>query len=641
MTATLYGNVTFTVQVAFDTADPLTTSPTWTDVTAYVLEVTTRRGRWDRLTQRYDAGTCVVKFDNSDRRFDPLYSSGPYYGDLVPMKQLRVRAEYASTTYEVWRGFVQGWPQEWDPNFPTWSTCTVTAVDAFGYLATIQLPDRYAMEVQQDSPSGYWRCGDTGAVLTDSTVNANHGSWSAWTSQVDSGLAGVTDGGARRVEPNQDPITATFTLPDLTGGFVTTGSQITGADATLEAWCYFTSGTQGYVTTAHGSGASLGFGFNYPYEGAGDLFNVWVLSEDGTNEQTWFLQVPVGQWVHIVLTYDFSPSTTLTAYINGVAYTSSWSFAEQWTTGLQLDVQNMTGDRDPDSYFVVDEIATYNSLLSAARITAHYLAGFDAYLLERSGTRVGAILDYCDWPSGLRSLGSGDSWLDSGPLGGSTALDYLQRIADTEQGRLYVDASGNVVFRDRTWDIETTSARTSQATFGDSGSELRYARLGLDGGNIEQIVNTIEVTPQTGATVTVQDAASVTAYGRRVESLQSLHTNSSDAGNLGAWRVDRFADPSYVVTELEFHPRRAASTMWAQALGRDIGDRVTVVRRPQGVGSAISQERSIEGIEHTITPNNWTTRFFLAEPIPTRAEANWWVVGNATYGQVGTAAVPY
>ena len=73
----------------------------------------------------------------------------------------------------------------------------------------------------------------------------------------------------------------------------------------------------------------------------------------------------------------------------------------------------------------------------------------------------------------------------------------------------------------------------------------------------------------------------------------------------------------------------------------ELGNRITVNRRPQGVGSAISQERAIEGVAHEITPENWVTTFFLCEPPASYVEGGYWRVGDATYGVVGTAAVPY
>lgn len=56
------------------------TSPTWTDISAYVRSASITRGstRVDSPTVRYEAGTAELKLDNRDRRFDPTNLKGPY-----------------------------------------------------------------------------------------------------------------------------------------------------------------------------------------------------------------------------------------------------------------------------------------------------------------------------------------------------------------------------------------------------------------------------------------------------------------------------------------------------------------------------------------------------------------------------------
>src|SRR5436190_441219 len=90
---------------------PLTAlaSNTWTDITAYVVSFSTRRGRSDALA-RIEAGTAQLTLDNSDRRFDPTYSGSPYYPNVVPMKKIRIRATYSAVTYDLYTGFIASWP---------------------------------------------------------------------------------------------------------------------------------------------------------------------------------------------------------------------------------------------------------------------------------------------------------------------------------------------------------------------------------------------------------------------------------------------------------------------------------------------------------------------------------------------------
>jgi hypothetical protein len=59
------------------------------DVTDYVRSVSIRRGR-SRELDRFSTGTASIVFNNEDRRFDPLYSAGPYFGQILPRLRVTV-----------------------------------------------------------------------------------------------------------------------------------------------------------------------------------------------------------------------------------------------------------------------------------------------------------------------------------------------------------------------------------------------------------------------------------------------------------------------------------------------------------------------------------------------------------------------
>jgi hypothetical protein len=67
------------------------------DITSYVLEFEINRGFPGELDTVADAGTATIVLDNRDRRFDPSYAAGPYFGNLKPGKQVRIRVTYSPT----------------------------------------------------------------------------------------------------------------------------------------------------------------------------------------------------------------------------------------------------------------------------------------------------------------------------------------------------------------------------------------------------------------------------------------------------------------------------------------------------------------------------------------------------------------
>lgn len=70
------------VEIAFSDG-PFVVSPTWTDVTSYVIDATVSRGRSsDR--EPFGQSHASVKLNNADREFDPMNLDGPYVEAATP-----------------------------------------------------------------------------------------------------------------------------------------------------------------------------------------------------------------------------------------------------------------------------------------------------------------------------------------------------------------------------------------------------------------------------------------------------------------------------------------------------------------------------------------------------------------------------
>jgi hypothetical protein len=119
----------------------------WEKLTDAVISFTCSRGRATE-TDKVEAGTLSMVLANDDRRFDPLNSQGPYYGQLVPRKRIRIQAAWNGTLYPVWYGYVEKW------NPPLWRyeqvTCQVTASDGFGLLANKKISGDFVQQLTSD-----------------------------------------------------------------------------------------------------------------------------------------------------------------------------------------------------------------------------------------------------------------------------------------------------------------------------------------------------------------------------------------------------------------------------------------------------------------------------------------------------------
>jgi hypothetical protein len=104
------------------------------DITPRLVTATVRRGKSQAL-DRIDAGVVGIVVDNSDREFDPLYQDGPYFGQLVPRRLVRISAN----DQPVFRGFIDDFDIQYEPGVQ--SVVRIDVSDAFSVLANSGLEE--------------------------------------------------------------------------------------------------------------------------------------------------------------------------------------------------------------------------------------------------------------------------------------------------------------------------------------------------------------------------------------------------------------------------------------------------------------------------------------------------------------------
>lgn len=125
------------VEISVDFAnDPTSSTRTWIDVTPYVRDFQITRGRPDALS-RPGVGALNLTLQNDDGRFDPTNTAGPYSPNVLPMRRIRVLAQWNSITYNLFHGHVDDWPLE----FPELGKNSVVRVHAVDALAVVNLTD--------------------------------------------------------------------------------------------------------------------------------------------------------------------------------------------------------------------------------------------------------------------------------------------------------------------------------------------------------------------------------------------------------------------------------------------------------------------------------------------------------------------
>ncbi len=99
------------------------------DVTSKVRSIAIQRGK-NRQLDQYDQGLANVVLNNNDRTFDPLNVSSPYYGQIIPKRQIRI----SSGGIMQFFGLIDDWNLFYEPSGD--SSVAVSCSDAIGAFAT-------------------------------------------------------------------------------------------------------------------------------------------------------------------------------------------------------------------------------------------------------------------------------------------------------------------------------------------------------------------------------------------------------------------------------------------------------------------------------------------------------------------------
>jgi hypothetical protein len=99
------------------------------DVTDVTRSINIKRGR-NILRDTYEAGSATVRIYDQTGRFNPQNTSSDLYGQLTPLRKLRISATYAGTSYYLFSGYTTTYAYTYD-QAENVSYVDITAVDGF------------------------------------------------------------------------------------------------------------------------------------------------------------------------------------------------------------------------------------------------------------------------------------------------------------------------------------------------------------------------------------------------------------------------------------------------------------------------------------------------------------------------------
>jgi hypothetical protein len=601
--------------------DPLSdTTPTWQDVTRFVQDVSWFAGTGQDLDAPQNGG-CAIVLKNGDRRFEPDYSGSPYYPNVVPLRRFRITVVADGATVRQGIYYVRSWDIDY-PGGTTYSTATATCTDGFALLSLYTLPtltpptaETYTDVVEADSPWGHWPLDDT----TGKTMRATTGPEGTYKGNV-----------TRGVQPN--PVTGDANPAAL----FATGTNHYGRAVPDDTGIWHDSGavTMEAVITNPGGGAhSIICGpensgvpsWQLVLKSTGDLEA--AVSTSGITNADAISSITTGAH-HVCATYD---GGVLRLYIDGALVATDQNSNNIVNAGAGGDVK--IGGQSLITATVLltmSEAAVYDYALSAAQVAAHAAAALSrGYTAELTGSRIANIATHPLWSTS--NIGTGSYTVAPRMQTGQTKLDEILETVQAEQpfGLFWFDDQGRPAYRGADY---TT---TIQATFGDSGSDIRYQDITFT--YDDALYNTVSASRDNGGTAqTRTDSASVSAYGARGYSADNLIlSNDQDVALVAAGIGEHFSQPMFRITSITLNAATQAAR--TQLLNRDIGDTIRIRRRGDTttpidiITRILRKEKSVD--VHGNLVCTWSlARGFAAPPVA-------WRIGQQGFSEIGQTTI--
>jgi hypothetical protein len=225
--------------------------------------------------------------------------------------------------------------------------------------------DNYELLILSDAPLAYWRLGETtGTTVHDSSaVGTFTGTYTNTPTLGQAGIPGAAPNLAAKFDSLSQPLAnqqQAATFGDVL--------QLAGTKATIEFWVAIVGSVVGFA----------------PYVARGDT--TWRVSTAvASNKQVQFTfgsgqvtsstvaNLADGNYHHVVCTYD---QAHLTIYVDSVQVgQTAWSTNLPTSSGKNVGIGYNSDAQTRYIQAIMDEVAVYDTALSAARVLAHYNAG--------------------------------------------------------------------------------------------------------------------------------------------------------------------------------------------------------------------------------------------------------------------------
>ncbi len=245
---------------------------------------------------------------------------------------------------------------------------------------------------------------------------------------------------------------------------------------------------------------------------------------------------------------------------------------------------------------LVDAVATdATSILAKQSIT-----GFTP-TAQLSGARIDSVLSRPEiaWSASLRNINNGNSTMGTQPVPDKTpVLSYLQNIASSEPGSLFIDKEGEVTFKQKF----APSGVDDLIVFAqDSDTGLPFDNLQVVYGT-ELLYNEVVASREGGGTAIASAIESQSVYGIRELKIDGLLLSSDEQLiDLVVDYATTYSEPEYRFESLEVKVHKLEPEDKNRVLALDIGKVTQIQFTPNGIPPAITRFVEIIRVDHLVS----------------------------------------
>ena len=274
---------------------------------------------------------------------------------------------------------------------------------------------------------------------------------------------------------------------------------------------------------------------------------------------------------------------------------------------------------------------------------------------EYTGLRVANVLDLAsvDYPDESSPL---DRDIDYGSIKASAAtgvtanaLDYIQQLARTENGRFLINQAGTPSATNfggvASYYAVNASTVDHGVTISDAVTlatgQTEAAHLGLEWGS-ELLFNSYEFTPASGAVQTGSNAASITKYGQRVIK-RTLLSDTSDADEAGIYFIGLFDEPALRVSQVIVSIDSATTLTAERLLHIGVMSSMDLSYLPPGSSVTLNSALVVEGVALDIGVRdmaNGSARITATYSTSSADRTGYWILGDAVQSTLPTTLAP-